>query len=146
MICRKARHIITVYTVWQSLSVKLGDNCILIFHFLGRLSSERISDDIPPQMKILNTVIPILMHFCSLSSNSSVASRTSSNEVTSSYFRQYIAGYTVANFLTLSNHTSRYKSMCIRIIMVKSQYMDKKVQCFNAEIIYRISMEKYTDT
>ena len=24
--------------------------------------SERISDDIPPQMKILNTVIPILMH------------------------------------------------------------------------------------
>ena len=27
--------------------------------------SERISDDIPPQMKILNMVIPILMHFCS---------------------------------------------------------------------------------
>ena len=25
--------------------------------------SERISDDIPPQMKILNTVIPILMHY-----------------------------------------------------------------------------------
>ena len=27
--------------------------------------SERIFDDIPPQMKILNMVIPILMHFCS---------------------------------------------------------------------------------
>ena len=27
---------------------------------------ERISDDIPPQMKILNMVIPILMHLCSL--------------------------------------------------------------------------------
>ena len=25
--------------------------------------SERISDDIPPQMKILNMVIPILMHY-----------------------------------------------------------------------------------
>ena len=36
---------------------------------------ERISDDIPPQMKILNMVIPILMHFCSLISNWSVASR-----------------------------------------------------------------------
>ena len=27
--------------------------------------SERISDDIPPQMQILNMAIPILMHFCS---------------------------------------------------------------------------------
>ena len=35
--------------------------------------SERISDDIPPQMKNLNTVIPILKHFCSLASNWSVA-------------------------------------------------------------------------
>ena len=31
--------------------------------------SKRISDDIPPQMKILNMVIPILMHFCSFLSN-----------------------------------------------------------------------------
>ena len=31
--------------------------------------SERISDDISPQMKILNIVIPILMHVCSLVSN-----------------------------------------------------------------------------
>ena len=37
--------------------------------------SERISDDIPPQMKILNIVIPILMHFCSFVSNGSVDSR-----------------------------------------------------------------------
>ena len=27
--------------------------------------SKRISDDIPPQMKILNMAIPILMHYCS---------------------------------------------------------------------------------
>ena len=28
-----------------------------------------ISDDIPPQMKILKMVVPILMHFCSFVSN-----------------------------------------------------------------------------
>ena len=27
--------------------------------------SKSISDDIPPQMKMLNMLIPILMHFCS---------------------------------------------------------------------------------
>ena len=36
--------------------------------------SERISDDIPPQIKILNMVIPFLMRFCHLVSNWSVAS------------------------------------------------------------------------
>ena len=36
---------------------------------------ECISDDIPPQMKILNMVFPILMRFYSLVSNWSVASR-----------------------------------------------------------------------
>ena len=74
---------------------KLGDNCIQNFHLgwyivgytvgnlvLRRRASgavkrdfERISDDIHPQMKILNMVIPILMQFCSLSSNWIVASR-----------------------------------------------------------------------
>ena len=34
--------------------------------------SEHISDDIPSQMKILNMVIPILMHFFSFVSNLSV--------------------------------------------------------------------------
>ena len=37
------------------------------------MNSERISNDIPPQMKILNMLIPILMHSCSLVSNLSVA-------------------------------------------------------------------------
>ena len=36
--------------------------------------SELISDDIPPQIKILNMVIPILMRFYSLVSNWKVAS------------------------------------------------------------------------
>ena len=65
------------------LAIKLGDNCIQNFH-LGRYivgytvrnlvlrrclsravkrDFRRISDDIPPQMKILNMVIPILMHY-----------------------------------------------------------------------------------
>ena len=35
---------------------------------------ERISDDIPPQMKILNMVIPILMNYCSFTSNWCIAS------------------------------------------------------------------------
>ena len=38
--------------------------------------SERISSDIPPQMIILNMVVPILMCFYSLISNWRVASRT----------------------------------------------------------------------
>ena len=38
--------------------------------------SERISDDIPPEIKIFNTVIPMLMRFYSLVSNWNVASRT----------------------------------------------------------------------
>ena len=36
--------------------------------------SERISDDIPHQMKILIMVTPILMHFCSFVPNGSVGS------------------------------------------------------------------------
>ena len=36
--------------------------------------SKLISDDIPPQMKHLNMVIPILTPFCSLVSNCSLAS------------------------------------------------------------------------
>ena len=58
----------------------LGDNCIQNFLLGGgggggvyrRIYSRKF---IPPQMKILNMVIPILMHFCSFVSNWSVESR-----------------------------------------------------------------------
>ena len=50
--------------------------------------SSRKSNDLPLQMKILNTVIPILMHFCSFIPNWGVASSK----------KPYIAGFTVANF------------------------------------------------
>ena len=39
-----------------------------------KVISEHISDDIPPQIKIFNIVIPILMQFCIFISNWSVAS------------------------------------------------------------------------
>ena len=65
---------------------KLGDNCFQNFH-LGRhivrymfgnfvlqrrQRRDRISDDITPEMKILNMVIHMLMHFCIFVSNWSV--------------------------------------------------------------------------
>ena len=78
----------------QKFNEKLGDNCIqniylgryIVGYTVGNLVlrrcasgavnmiSERKSDDIPPQMKILNMVIPILMHFCSFVANGRVAS------------------------------------------------------------------------
>ena len=87
--------------------------------------SERISDNIPPQMKILNTVIPILMHLCSLVSNWSVASPIKPHKAArhpmncevindvqlfpTVYPRMYCR-----KFLMLSNQMSCYKSKCIR--------------------------------
>ena len=64
---------------------------------------ERKIEDIPPQMKILNIIIPFLMYFCSLVSNWSFASRIKPHVIqqnvtklmTSSYFGQYTKGYDV---------------------------------------------------
>ena len=55
---------------------------------------EGISDDIPPQMKILNMVVPILMHFCSFLSNWSDASHIMpsvriSQDILSPFFGRY---------------------------------------------------------
>ena len=71
--------------------------------------SDRISDDIPPQMKNLNIVIPILMYFLTINiekmhcflRNVSVTS-DQKHDVNQSQatlgFRRYIAEYTVARF------------------------------------------------
>ena len=96
--------------------------------------SERISDDIPPQMKILNMVIPILIHFYSLVSNWSGAICIKPHKGV-----RYPTKYDVINdiklfqtvyhriycrkFLTLSNWMSRYKSKCIRIIIYHAQLL-----------------------
>ena len=78
-----------------SMLYKLGDNCIQNFHldrYIVRYTVENLvlrqrvsvavnmiskhtSNDMHPQMKLLNMVIPILIHFCSFVSNWSVASR-----------------------------------------------------------------------
>ena len=81
--------------------------------------SERISDDIPPQIKILNMVIPILMHFCSFVSKWSVASRIKPHVIQrivtllmmSNYFQQYITGYTVAIFDVIQSNVALQKQV-----------------------------------
>ena len=83
--------------------------------------SDRISDNIPPQVKILNMVIPILMRFYSLISNWSVASCIKSykgirhptkcdviNDI--KLFPTVYRRIHCRKFLTLSNQTPRYKS------------------------------------
>ena len=65
--------------------------------------NERISDDIPPQMKILNMAIPILLPFCSFISNWSVTAchRTKCDVIFNDvkmFPAVYITGYNVANF------------------------------------------------
>ena len=87
--------------------------------------SKRISDDIPPQMKILNMVIPILIHFCSFVANWYITSRIKPHVIqqnvtelmTSSFSRQYIAVLQdiPSKILTLSNQMLCYKIKCIRI-------------------------------
>ena len=49
--------------------------------------SERISDDIPPQMKISNMVIPILMQFCSFVANWSITVGTQRAYFELKYFK-----------------------------------------------------------
>ena len=124
----------------------LWDNCIQTFHLgryivrytvgnlvLWRRGSgavkrvfQRIYDDIPPQMKSLNIVISILMHFCSFVSNWSVASHIIAHHLLKCdvindimlfptvYPTVYCRIYTL-KFSTLSIQKSRYKSKCIRI-------------------------------
>ena len=74
--------------------------------------SDRIYDDIPPQMKILNMVFPILMYFLTFTNrehfifmqNVSFVSdvnhfvdQSLATLLLTSGFRRYIAGYTFAN-------------------------------------------------
>ena len=87
--------------------------------------SERINNDIPPQIKILNMVIPILMHFYSIVSNLSVASGIKPHKGVHhpikcdiiNDIKLFLTVYCRINcpkFVTLSNQTSCYKSKCIR--------------------------------
>ena len=83
--------------------------------------SELISDDIPPQRKSLDMVIPIQMHFCSFVSNWSVAIRIKQHviqrnvTILMSLFPTVYDRIFCRKFLTLSNWTSRYIIKFIRI-------------------------------
>ena len=97
--------------------------------------SERISDDIPPQMKILNMVIPILMHYSIFPFKKTVKMsfvapilpvaaswiKPLANCIYSLTLRNGVGFPTVYSriyrrkFMTLSNQTSRCICKCIRI-------------------------------
>ena len=86
---------------------------------------DRISYDMPPQIKILNMAIPIRMHFCSFVSNLSVASRMKPRVIRLKFdeindIKLFPTVYRrihvyCRKFLTLSNQISRYKIKHIRM-------------------------------
>ena len=79
--------------------------------------SDRISDDIPPQMKILNTAIPILMR---LELERWKPHKTARHQTRCDVINDVKLFPTVyrriycRKFLTLSNQTSLFKIKCIR--------------------------------
>ena len=75
--------------------------------------SDHTSEDIPPEIKILNTVIPILMHLAVLSQFCHLTKCDIINEI--KVFLTVYRRIYCHKFLTLSNQTLRYKSKCIRI-------------------------------
>ena len=81
--------------------------------------SELISEDIPPQMNILNMVIPVLMHFCSLEHckphNAALMKCDVINDV--KLLPTINRRIYCLKFLTLSNQKKRYKSKCIRMLL-----------------------------
>ena len=90
--------------------------------------SDRISDDIPPQMKNLNMVIPILMRSASLSQiglklercKPHKAARHPMKCVVSNDIKLFLTVYRRIywrKFLTLFKQVLHYKSKCIRILI-----------------------------
>ena len=82
--------------------------------------SEGIFDDIPPQMKILNMVIPILMHFrrklerCKQHNSSRHPMKCDVIHDIKLFPTVYRRIY-CRKFLMLSNQKLRYKTKCFRI-------------------------------
>ena len=88
---------------------------------LYNVISKRMSNFIPPQMKILNMVIPILIHFCSSvliwEQHKAVCHPTKRDVIND--FKPFLTVY--RKFLTLSNQMSCNKSKCIRIVYESSK-------------------------
>ena len=89
--------------------------------------SKHISDDIPPIIKILNMVIPILMFPLKLKHcKSHKAARHPTECYLINDFKLFPTVYHRiyhCKFLTLSNQTSRYKSKCIRMAILSESDM-----------------------
>ena len=117
---------------------ELGENCIQNFHLgryivgytVGNLVLRR--SVIPPKIKVLNKVIPILMCFYCLISNWSIASRTKGvhHQMKCDAINDFKLFLTVycriycRKYLT-SNQTPRYKSKCIYIFAHSSHIILK---------------------
>ena len=82
--------------------------------------SERISDDIPPQIKILNIVIPhsnALLKLEHCEPHKAARHPTKGNVIDDvKLFPTVYCRIYCHKFLTLSNQTSRYKRKCIRFL------------------------------
>ena len=89
--------------------------------------SESISDDIPVQMKILNMVISLLMHFCSFvlnwSDTSCIKQRDSERQRNNSVitgvklFPTVYSTIYCSKFFTLSIQILHFKIKCIRMVI-----------------------------
>ena len=91
-------------------------------------------------MKILNVVIPILMHFCSFVSNLSKAAchPTKCDIIKGQTISDSISQDILLQFFMLSNETSRYKSKCIKIL-IYSKGPVYKMKLFACWVIFPCS-------
>ena len=101
--------------------------------------SERISDDIPPKIKILNMVIPIQMHFffkLELCTPLKTARHPTKCDVINDVklFPTVYRRIYCRKFLTLSNQTSRYKSKCIRIDFIAWRYFTPDATSYDKSV------------
>ena len=107
-----------------------------------------ISDDILPQMKILNMVIPILMHFCSYFSNWSIASSLKPAVIHQNVIKIFLTVFPSLTlysriychkYFTLSNQMLRYKIKCIRISKLSLLWFGLRVNLMTANISHPLS-------
>ena len=114
--------------IWR-LNIKWNtDLAIVIFYLVSQCDTHLTHLSAPLlKIKILNMVIPILMHFCSLTSNWSMQAAQTKCDVikTSNNFMQYIA-IILSQILTLSNQTSGYKSKYITCLAGKYHDLSNK--------------------
>ena len=114
-------------TVTLSMEILHRGSCLFIKRVGGKaINARRISNDILPQMKVLNMVILILLHLCSFSNKSRCKPHIAASHPTKcdviidvKLFPKVYRRKHCRKFLTLSNQTSRYKNKRIRIMVYR---------------------------